>query len=279
MTARTILRILVALAGLASLASCGGGGSGPAVVTLSAGNLRFGLTSTVTINGSKLRDGIDMTVEGPCVNLTRVDIASDDTQQFTCDVRGVGEVRFFVVDAGGKSLARLSAEVPTPQMRVTTSAGSFVVELDPVKAPATALNFSEYVRSGFYTSVIFHRAIKNRGVITGAFTSGLQPKAPTRGAFALESNNGLKNLRGTIGSLRDTALDSARALWYVNLADNTDLDFVDEANPGYTVFGQVVSGLEVVDAISAVETRPDLARNLGDVPVTEIIITAVTRLR
>lgn len=277
MTARFLLSILLPLAGLAS---CGGGGSsGPAVVNLSAGNLRFGLTTTVTINGSKLRDGIDMTVEGPCVNLTRVDVASDDTQQFTCDVRGVGEVRFFVVDAGGKSLARLTAEVQTPQMRVTTSAGSFLVELDPIKAPATALNFSEYVRAGFYTSVIVHRAIKNRGIITGAFTSGLQVKLPTRGAFALESNNGLKNLRGTIGSARDGTPDSARALWYVNLADNADLDFVDEANPGYAVFGRVVGGLEVVDAISGVETRPDLARNLGDVPVTEIIITSITRLR
>lgn len=278
---RRLLCLLALLPAALALTSCGGGGESTvaSVATLSAANAGFGRTSTITVNGRRLRDGTRMAVEGDCRNLAKVGTGSDETQQYTCEVRAVGTLRFYVIDAAGAFIAQLSVEVPQPQISFTTPMGSFVVELDAARAPETAFNFTEYVRTGFFVSNIFHRAIPGRGVLTGGYTSGLQAKAPTRGAFALESGNGLKNLRGSVAMFRDEGVDSARSQWYVNVADNPDLDFVDADRPGYAVFGTITSGMEVIDAISVVPTRGDEATGLAEVPSTEVIITSVLRLK
>lgn len=276
---------LVALAGLVAmgawgLAGCGGGSdSEPAVTTIVASNARFSRPATITISGRNLRAGISVQMEGGCENLTPVANGTDDTQQYTCDVLAIGEHRAHITTSAGGFLGRLAFQVPQPQVSVTTSKGTITMELDAVKAPVTARNFLNYVSAGFYRNVLVHRAIPSRGLVTGGYTTGLVAKPPTQPAIVLESNNGLKNLRGTLGMLRGDAPASATSQWFINTADNADLDYVDEAQPGYAVFGTVLTGLDVADAITAVETRTDSAKGLTEVPVVEILITAATQTR
>lgn len=263
-----------------SLAGCGGGNSGDAAVTtLAATNTRFSRPATITINGRNLRQGIAVEMVGGCENLTVVVNGSDDTQQYTCDVLAVGQHVARVTTTGGAFLAQLTFDVPQPQVSLTTGKGAFSLELDASKAPVTARNFLNYVASGFYRGVLIHAAIPNRGIITGGYTSGLAVKAATQSAIKLESDNGLKHVRGAVGMYREAAFDSATSQWFINTADNPDLDYVDAEHPGYAVFGKVISGLEVADTISAVETRVDTARGLTSVPTVEILITAATQIR
>jgi peptidyl-prolyl cis-trans isomerase A (cyclophilin A) len=204
---------------------------------------------------------------------------TDDLQQYTCDLLAVGEYQAEVHAADGAFLGRLTFQVPQPEVSMATSKGDFVLELDPVAAPATVRNFLGYVNAGFYRNVIFHRVIADTLVQSGGYTTGPVAKAPTAPAIKLESDNGLKNLRGTIGAARTSAPDSAQAQWYVNVGDNPGFDYVDADNPGYAVFGKVISGMATVDAISAVATRADAATGLTDLPVTEILITGATQTR
>ena len=275
----------VAMAGLLALAGwglggCGGGDDDEAGVTsMIANNTRYSRVATVTVSGRNLQAGITMQMEGGCENLTRVAGGTDDTQQFTCEVAAVGEHVAKVYNTGGSFLGSLTFQVPQPQVSLTTSKGVITLELDAVNAPVTTRNFLNYIGSGFYRNVLVHRAIPARGLVSGGYTTGLVAKAPTQPAIRLESNNGLKNLRGALGMVRGEAFDSATSQWYINTADNPDLDYVDAENPGYAVFGRVLSGLDVADAITAVETKSDAATGLTDVPVVEILITAASQTR
>ena len=270
-----------AMAMLATLTTgCGGGNdSEPAVTTMAASNARFSRAATLSINGRNLRAGIVVDMEGGCENLTLVANGTDDLQQYTCDVLAVGEFKANVHTTDGRFLGRLTFQVPQPEVSMTTSLGNFVLELDPVAAPATVRNFLGYVNAGFYRNVIFHRVIADTLVQSGGYTSGPVVKPPTAPPIKLESNNGLKNVRGTIGAARTSAPDSARAQWYVNVGDNPDFDCVDADQPGYAVFGKVTSGMATIDAISAVETRTDPASGLDNLPVQDILVLTATQTR
>ena len=154
--------------------------------------------------------------------------------------------------------------------RITTSLGDIVVELDAAKAPKTVDNFVQYVKAGHYSNTVFHRVIENFMIQGGGMTADLKEK-PTRAPIALESRNGLKNERGTIAMARTMVPDSATSQFFINVKDN---DFLNQANArdgnGYTVFGKVVSGMETVDKIRAVQT------GAGDVPVTPVVIKNIT---
>jgi cyclophilin family peptidyl-prolyl cis-trans isomerase len=277
--ARRPLAWLAAMAAL--LAACGGGSgdSGPQISNISAGNARFASTATISVAGLRLDEGISLGIEGPCENLTPVAGGSTEGRQYTCDVTAVGPFIATVTSAGGAVIGRLTVDVPKPRVTVTTTVGSFSLELDPDKAPATVRNFLGYTNANFYNQVIIHAAIPSRGIITGGYRTQLRIKPGTAPAIPLESNNGLKNVRATVGMVRGDTPNSARAQWYVNSVDNPDLDYVSDANPGFAVFGTVVSGMEVVDAITAVPTRADAATGLTHVPVTDIIITDATQTR
>lgn len=270
---------LLALAGW-GLSGCGGGSDDEAGVTsMVANNTRYSRVATVSVSGRNLQAGITMQMEGGCQNLTRVAGGTDDTQQFTCEVAAVGEHVATVHSTGGSFLGSLTFRVPQPQVGLTTSKGVITLELDAVKAPVTTRNFLNYIGSGFYRNVLVHRAIPDRGLVSGGYTTGLVARTPTQPAIKLESGNGLKNVRGALGMVRGEAFDSATSQWYINTADNPDLDYVDSENPGYAVFGKVLSGLDVADAITAVETKSDPATGLTDVPVVEILITAASQTR
>ena len=150
------------------------------------------------------------------------------------------------------------------------SLGTVVFQLDPFHAPMTTANLLAYVHEGFYDGTLFHRVMPNFVVQGGGFTSGLVYKTPVHDAVRLESNNGLSNLAGTVAMARTNVADSATSQFFVNLVDNTGLDYVSAAKPGYAVFGSVVSGMSVIQAMATQPTTT--VGSYANVPQTELII-------
>jgi cyclophilin family peptidyl-prolyl cis-trans isomerase len=160
---------------------------------------------------------------------------------------------------------------------LVTSAGNLLLELDPAKAPVSVNNFLGYVRQGFYTNTLFHRVIAGFVVQGGGYTTGLVKKAGQAAPIALESQNGLSNLRGTLAMARTDVPNSATSEFYVNLVDNLFLDYRDSANPGYAVFGTVVQGMGVVDAIASQPTGT--VNGAPNVPLADVTITSAVQVR
>jgi peptidyl-prolyl cis-trans isomerase A (cyclophilin A) len=160
-----------------------------------------------------------------------------------------------------------------PQVSMKTSMGEIVIELYPDKAPKTVENFLGYVKDGFYTGTIFHRVINNFMIQGGGMTRDLQQKR-TNPPIKIESQNGLKNKAGWVSMARTSQPDSATSQFFISTVDNPDLDFPAPDGHGYTVFGKVIKGIEVVNKIRAVPTIRTGA--MGDVPVDPILIDSVT---
>jgi cyclophilin family peptidyl-prolyl cis-trans isomerase len=169
-----------------------------------------------------------------------------------------------------------------PQVTFETSMGIVLVELDPEKAPLTVANVLEYARSGFYDGTVFHRVIDGFMIQGGGFTEDLKKK-DTRAPVRNESHNGLSNVRGTLSMARTQDPHSATAQFYINLVDNLALDAAQPAFPGeeprggwgYTVFGRVLEGMDVVDAIAKVKTGPR-PNGMRDVPLAPVKILKAT---
>ena len=163
----------------------------------------------------------------------------------------------------------------TKTVEMTTSAGAMRIELDDAKAPASVANFLSYVRKGHYDGTVFHRVIKGFMIQGGGFEPGMKQK-PTAEPIANEANNGLKNAHYTLAMARTSAPHSATAQFFINTTDNAFLDFKSETPQGwgYAVFGRVVSGKEVVDAIEQVRTGSRGGH--GDVPLDDVTITRAT---
>lgn len=167
--------------------------------------------------------------------------------------------------------------VINPQITMQTSFGAVVLELYPGNAPATVANMLAYANSGFFDATTFHRVISGFMVQGGGFNTALAYKTPTYGPITLESDNGLSNVRGTIAMARTSDPNSANTQFFINQVDNTFLNYVNAASPGYAVFGKVISGLSVVDAIANV-TSATYSTPIGtfqNVPVTEVVITSI----
>ena len=160
-------------------------------------------------------------------------------------------------------------------VELKTSRGDIVLALDHKAAPVTVKNFVQYVQDGFFDGTIFHRVIKGFMIQGGGFTANLQQK-PTRAPIVNEASNGLKNLRGTIAMARTPNPNSATAQFFINHANNAGLN-AQGREAGYAVFGSVIKGMEVVDAIASVATK-----NQGDyqnVPVEPVVITSAKILQ
>jgi peptidyl-prolyl cis-trans isomerase B (cyclophilin B) len=155
-------------------------------------------------------------------------------------------------------------------VKLETTKGAIVIEVNDTAAPVTAANFLQYVNDGFYDGTIFHRVIPNFMIQGGGFTADMKQKT-TRPSIVNEGKNGLKNKRGTLAMARTNDPNSATGQFFINLIDNAFLDY-DAArnNPGYAVFGQVVEGMDVVDAIAKVKTG--IKGMFQDVPEEAIII-------
>lgn len=157
-----------------------------------------------------------------------------------------------------------------------TSAGTIRIELDDEKAPASVANFLEYVKSGHYDGTVFHRVIKGFMVQGGGFEPGMKQKTVGK-PIANESANGLKNAHYTLAMARTSDPHSATAQFFINTSDNTFLD-KDRAQDGwgYAVFGRVVEGTEVVDAIEGVRTGRKGSHD--DVPIEDVRIQSATEV-
>jgi cyclophilin family peptidyl-prolyl cis-trans isomerase len=175
----------------------------------------------------------------------------------------------------GLMLSLVAQAAGPERVRVQTSLGSFVIELQRDRAPLTVENFLGYVKAGHYTNTLFHRTIANFVIQGGGV--GLDYKAvPTLKPIPNEAGNGLKNLRGTVGLARASGPHSGDAQFYVNVADNGDLDPLP-TRWGYAVFGRVVEGMEVVDRISVSPTGP-MGPFKQDAPIQAVVIQKIELL-
>lgn len=169
-----------------------------------------------------------------------------------------------------------------PVVTFNTSSGSFVVELFNAQAPVTVANFLKYVNDGFYSNTLFHRVIDNfvaQGggyTLTGPTTIDIKQ---TNAPIPLESQTGLSNTRGTIAMARTEVPDSATSQFYINLVDNIGLNYQSASSPGYAVFGTVIAGMSVVDAISKAPVTSVNNSPLTSFPYPFITINSVKNTR
>ena len=165
----------------------------------------------------------------------------------------------------------------TKTVQMTTSAGAITIELDDAKAPATVANFLQYVNNGHYNGTVFHRVIKGFMVQGGGFEPGMKQK-PSGAEIKNEANNGLKNDKYTLAMARTSAPHSATAQFFINGTDNDFLNFRSESAQGwgYAVFGKVVAGTEVVDAIERVATGRKGGHD--DVPNDDVVILSAVEV-
>ncbi len=170
-----------------------------------------------------------------------------------------------------------NAQAANPKVLLKTSRGDITIELYPDKAPITVKNFLSYVDAKFYDGLIFHRVIKGFMIQGGGLNADLATR-PAKAPIKNEAGNGLKNTRGTIAMARTGEVDSATCQFFINHVDNAFLDHRDEtaAGYGYCVFGKVVSGLDVVDAIAATPTMT--VHGTKDVPRESVTIVSMRRL-
>jgi cyclophilin family peptidyl-prolyl cis-trans isomerase len=154
-------------------------------------------------------------------------------------------------------------------VKLETSKGDIVIELNETAAPVTSANFLKYVQDGFYDGTIFHRVIPGFMIQGGGFTPDMTQKT-TRAPITNEARNGLKNDRGSVAMARTTDPDSATAQFFINHIDNGPLNYSGPRNPGYAVFGKVTEGMDVVDAIAKVNTSTK--GPYENVPVEPVII-------
>jgi cyclophilin family peptidyl-prolyl cis-trans isomerase len=190
-------------------------------------------------------------------------------------------VLFGLMVAPLASLAQSSDSSSSPRVRVYTTAGSFVIELNRERAPLTVDAFLGYVKEGFYNGTIFHRVVQGFLAQAGGYTADYTLK-PTKGTVANESGNGLSNLRGTVGLARSNEPHSGTSQFYINLADNVDL------NPrptrwGYAVFGKIVDDKEKDDGMRVVDDVGHRPTGSGgpfkkDVPVEPVTIETIELL-
>ncbi len=171
-----------------------------------------------------------------------------------------------------------TAAAEAPQVKIETNMGDIIVLLEPDKAPKTVENFLTYVKDGFYGNTIFHRVISNFMIQGGGFTTDYKRK-PTRAPIENEADNGLSNLKGTIAMARTMDPQSATSQFFINVKDNTFLNFSSKSPRGwgYAVFGKVIKGRSVVNRIRNVATGPG-GPFPTDVPQQPVIIKSITLL-
>lgn len=269
-------RLLLCLGLLLLLSSCGGDGIQPSVSQLQATSLRYGQTAVIQVAGKYMRSDM-VAVTGTCVEPTFRADSTPDLAVLTCRVTATGQLPVSILSANGELLHTETLKVPLPQVLMFTSKGSIEFELNPEVAPLTVDNFLGYVNRGYYRNTLFHRVIPGFVVQGGGYTEGLLKKDGQIAPITLESNQGLSNLRGTVAMARTAQPNSATSEFFVNLVDNRVLDYQDANYPGYAVFGRVVSGMDVVDAISFLPTST--VGIFENVPTTDVTISLAIQTR
>jgi cyclophilin family peptidyl-prolyl cis-trans isomerase len=270
---------LVALCALSLLLSaCGGSDGFPPVVTgVKIQSAQYGKTASIFIGGKNLRSQLTVDTSGACISPLYATNSSTETLVLNCVVTKVGDFPLVVQSAEGATIYSTSLNIPMPQVALITSKGSITLELNPSIAPISVNNFLSYVSKGFYVNTLFHRVIPNFVVQGGGYSTGMLEKADRNVPIELESNNGLSNLRGSLAMARTYLPNSATSEFFINLVDNTSLNYKNAANPGYAVFGQVLKGMDVVDAIATEPTG--VLGGLTDVPLAEITLSLALQVK
>jgi len=261
---------LCALAGL--LSACGGtNGFAPVVTGVKVQTAQYGKTATIYLGGKDLRSNLLVDTSGACTNPTFASNSNTDTLVLNCVVAKTGDFSLVVQTTEGAAIYSTTLNVPRPQVLLITAKGSITVELDPTLAPISTNNFLSYVNKGFYRDTLFHRVIPKFVVQGGGYTTGMVKKTEQSAPIELESNKGLSNVRGSLAMARTNLPNSATSEFYINLVDNLSLDYKNAANPGYAVFGKVVQGMDVADAIAAEPTG--VIAGFSDVPLVDIALS------
>ena len=164
-------------------------------------------------------------------------------------------------------------DIEPKKVKLQTTMGNIVIELNEEAAPVTVKNFFRYVQEGFYDGTIFHRVMPDFMIQGGGFTEEMAKKK-THPPIVNEAGNGLKNERGTVAMARTSDPDSATAQFFINHTNNDFLNYIDDNNPGYAVFGKVIEGMETTDKIATVKTATRMG--MDDVPVEPVTIKAAT---
>ena len=260
------------------LSACGGS-SAPSVTVsgIQANQLKYGQATQFTITGYSLDNDINISTQN-CKGLALVVGGTDSSKSVTCIISavGVGAVSLEAKLADGTVLKSASFDVPNPQVSMLTNLGTMVIELNPTAAPLSTDNYLQYVNSKFYDNTLIHRIV-TAGIFVaqgGWLTPAPAVQPGQKAAIALEVNKGLSNLKGTIAMARSSELNSATSQYYFNLADNVALD---TSSGGYAVFGKVVSGIEVLDAMASVKTTT--AYGLADFPASSVIVLTATQTK
>jgi cyclophilin family peptidyl-prolyl cis-trans isomerase len=260
------------------LSACGGSsGFSPTVTGFQVQKLQYGGTASFYVGGTDLRSTMVADLGSGCTSPTFSSNSSPSLALLSCTVTAVGDLPLTIKSESGQLLYQTTLTVPKPQVTLTTSLGSITLELDPQAAPNTVKNFLSYVKQGYYSNTLFHRVIAGFMVQGGGFTTGMVSKSGLSPAITLESDNGKHNTRGTVAMARTSDPNSATSQFFINLVDNAFLDYQSASNPGYAVFGTVVKGLDVVDAIGAVATGS--SNGYTDVPTTDVTITAASQIQ
>ncbi len=262
-----------ATAALLSLLSACGGSDGfqPVVTGVKVQSAAYGKTATIYIGGKELRSYLTVDTQGACTNPSFASNSTTDTLVLNCAVSKTGDFALAIKTPEGQTIYTSTVSVPMPQVSLFTSKGNITLELDPLAAPLSVNNFLNYVNKGFYRGTLFHRIIPNFVVQGGGYTTGMVKKSDQASPIELESNKGLSNLRGSLAMARTYLPNSATSEFYINLKDNVSLDYKNAANPGYAVFGKVIQGLEVVDAMALEPTG--VVGSFSDVPLTDITLS------
>ena len=247
----------------------------PVVLSIKADNLMFSKSAQFIMTGYSLDKDFNVSTKN-CKGLALVSGGSSTSKSVTCNVGavGTGAISFDAKMADGTVLKSASFDVPNPQVSMVTNLGTLKLELNSTAAPLTVGNYLQYVNDKFYDNTIIHRIVtRDIFVAQGGWlspTPAIQPGQ--RAAIALEVGKGLSNVKGTIAMARASDLNTATSQFFFNLSDNTALD---TANGGYAVFGKVVSGLAVLDAMAKVPTATQFG--LNDFPNQSIVVQSVTQ--
>lgn len=268
----------LALSLLLLLSACGGQtGFFPVINAVKPDVLRYNDTATIQIGGKHLRTNLIVDTAGGCTSPSFSARSTPDVLVLNCSLQTVGDMPLTIQDADGKTLFSTTLQVPQPQVSLNTNLGRITLELDPAKAPVTVINFLNYVRQGYYQDTLFHRVIPGFVVQGGGYTTGLVKKPGQGPAIELESNTGLKNLRGTLAMARTNVPNSATSEFFINLVDNTSLDYRTPSDPGYAVFGRVTDGLAIADTMATQSTGT--INGFADVPSQDIVIISAAQTR
>lgn len=247
------------------------------VTNINVANLKYGQTAVLSLSGDPQISALKITAD-KCSNMVLDAVSTATTRTARCTVTGTGDLKFSVTNtSGGTTFYTQTVSVPEPQVTLVTSLGTVVMELNPTAAPITVKNFLSYVNQSlsFYKDTLVHRVISGFMVQGGGFNTGMVQKTGLSPAITLESQNGLLNVRGAVAMARTPEANSATAQFFVNLVDNAFLNYASASNPGYAVFGKVVSGMDVIDLMATKPTQT--VGNNQNVPVTDITITSATQ--